>query len=129
MKYRKKPVIVEAIQWTGTNPNEIIEFCNKEREVAGFTRVGGRLVISTLEGRMNASIGDYIIRGVEGEFYPCKPDIFDETYESMEHPCSTCFYYDTDDEECGFFGKLLASDLNPDDNCEWWLRKDDPDEI
>lgn len=77
--YRKKPVVVEAVQWTGENHAEMCEFIDPEAfEI--IPRVG--LVIHTLEGDHHASPGDYIIKGVNGEFYPCKPDIFAETYES-----------------------------------------------
>jgi hypothetical protein len=77
-KYRKKPVAVEAVQWDGSNKVEIQQFMNQyldERE--------GRneLIIPTLEGQHIASLGDFIIKGVHGEFYPCKPDIFAKTYE------------------------------------------------
>ena len=78
-KYRKKPVIIEAIQWNGKNLSEIDNF------VGGSLKTEGSiLVIHTLEGNMEASINDYIIKGVNGEFYPCKPDIFDKTYESAQ---------------------------------------------
>ena len=77
--YRKKPVVVEAVQWTGENRAEMCEFIDPEVfEI--IPRVG--LVIHTLEGDHHASLGDYIIKGVNGEFYPCKPDIFAKTYES-----------------------------------------------
>ena len=77
--YRKKPVTVEAVQWTGENLAEMCEFIDSEVfEI--IPRVG--LVIHTLEGDHHASPGDYIIKGVNGEFYPCKPDIFAKTYES-----------------------------------------------
>ena len=77
--YRKKPVVVEAVQWTGENHGEMCEFIVPEVfEI--IPRVG--LVIHTLEGDHHASPGDYIIKGVNGEFYPCKPDIFAKTYES-----------------------------------------------
>ena len=77
--YRKKPVVVEAVQWTGENHAEMCEFIDPEVfEI--IPRVG--LVIHTLEGDHHASPGDYIIKGVNGEFYPCKPDIFAKTYES-----------------------------------------------
>lgn len=77
--YRKKPVVVEAVQWTGENHAEMCEFIDPEVfEI--IPRVG--LVIHTLEGDHRASPGDYIIKGVNGEFYPCKPDIFAKTYES-----------------------------------------------
>lgn len=79
-KYRKKPVVVEAVQWTGENEKEIFDFINwRNAEMQGKT-----LVIHTLEGNHNASAGDYIIKGVKGEFYPCKPDIFEATYEPVE---------------------------------------------
>lgn len=77
--YRKKPVVVEAVQWTGENHAEMCEFIDPEVfEI--IPRVG--LVIHTLEGDHHASPGDYIIKGINGEFYPCKPDIFAKTYES-----------------------------------------------
>lgn len=77
-KYRKKPVAIEAIQWNGKNLSEIDNFMGGTVENKGTT-----LVIHTLEGDMEASIGDYIIKGVNGEFYPCKPDIFAKTYEEV----------------------------------------------
>ena len=81
-KYIKKPVIIEAVQWTGDNreemeafiPNALIVKKNKD----------GELGIGTLEGVMTASKGDFIIKGVHGEYYPCKPDIFEETYEEVK---------------------------------------------
>lgn len=77
--YRKKSVVVEAVQWTGENHAEMCEFIDPEAfEI--IPRIG--LVIHTLEGDHHASPGDYIIKGVNGEFYPCKPDIFAKTYES-----------------------------------------------
>jgi hypothetical protein len=85
-KYRKKPVVIEAIQWDGTNYQEVCDFV-RERLVFEYTssppseRV---LVIETLEGTMRAQAGDFIIRGVNGEYYPCKPDIFEKTYEPVE---------------------------------------------
>ena len=88
MKARKKPVEIECVQWTGNNDKEILDFCG--REYAYFTRyVNGNLdgeeiwnlYIKTLEGEHKALIGDYIIKGVHGEFYPCKEDIFHETYD------------------------------------------------
>lgn len=78
-KYRKKPVIISAMQWKGNNRSEIIDFVGNS---AVFDRTG--LYIITLEGEMFASIGDYIIRDVDGEFYPCKSDIFRKTYELVE---------------------------------------------
>ena len=77
-KYRKKPVIIEAIQWNGKNLSEIDNFMG--RIVENKETI---LVIHTLEGDMEASIGDYIIKGLNGEFYPCKPNIFAKTYEEV----------------------------------------------
>ena len=76
--YRKKPVVVEAVQWTGENHAEMCEFI--DQEVFEIKPKEG-LIIHTLEGNHHASPGDYIIKGVNGEFYPCKPDIFAKTYE------------------------------------------------
>ena len=79
-KRKKKPVIIEAIQWTGNNYDEVKAFIGNNANQAGYNN----LHIFTLEGVMTASAGDYIIKGVKGEFYPCKPDIFNETYEPAE---------------------------------------------
>lgn len=73
--YRKRPVVIEAIEYVITNRNEILAWC-PDADV-----VTGHLVILTLEGAMTVSPGDYVIKGVQGEFYPCKPDIFAATYE------------------------------------------------
>lgn len=87
-QYRKKPVIIEAVQFTGLNPTEIKDFAGENCEVKIYdnevTPPVARIVIHTLEGDMEVSKGDYIIKGVKGEFYPCKPDIFEQTYESVE---------------------------------------------
>lgn len=77
--YRKKPVVIEAVQWDGQNRAEIEAFAGESLDEAWS--VGGYCFINTLEGRMAAGPGDWIIRGVAGELYPCKPDIFDQTYE------------------------------------------------
>jgi hypothetical protein len=81
MKYRKKPVEIEAIQLTRDNWEEIVAFTEGE----AYSFHNGTCVIPTLEGNMFASEGDYIIKGVQGEFYPCKPDIFAQTYERVEN--------------------------------------------
>ena len=95
MKYRKKPVVVEAIQWNGTNDREMFDFLTNYEKTNDFIstsgenfyidheKVKGGLIIKTLEGEHIATIVDYIIKGVEGEFYPCKPDIFEKTYEMV----------------------------------------------
>jgi len=86
-KYRKKPVIIEAVKWEGRKP-PVTSFMEKlisddpEETKFGFTD-DDCILIKTLEGTMKAELGDYIIKGVEGEFYPCKPDIFNKTYEKV----------------------------------------------
>lgn len=85
-KFRKKPLVIEAVRWLGSNPNEVNAFVESHDPSALASvawSANGDLMIITLEGTLHASIGDYIIRGVQGEFYPCKPDIFAETYEEV----------------------------------------------
>ena len=92
MKYRKKPVVIEAIQWNGDNLNEIKEFVGESLDYSIIDtawKVGKGapyvlMKIHTLEGDHECTKGDYIIKGVQGEFYPCKPDIFEQTYEVAE---------------------------------------------
>ena len=91
-KYRKKPVIIDAIQWTGCNRLEIADFAkgfakfDEIRQGNAGNKISVRydLSIQTLEGTMQASLGDYIIKGVNGEYYACKPDVFVKTYEEVE---------------------------------------------
>ena len=91
MRYRKKPVEVDAIKWTGYNISEVKDFVGESllyEIYDGAWQVGKAPVmvdmkIKTLEGNMSVSIGDYIIKGIQGEFYPCKPDIFEQTYEPV----------------------------------------------
>jgi hypothetical protein len=78
--YRKKPVVIEAVQWDG-NLETLNVFPKEDTEPVKLRN--GDLYIQTLEGEMKASIGDFIIKGVQGEFYPCKPDIFEKTYEKV----------------------------------------------
>ena len=84
-RFRKKPVEIEAVRWTGRNYDDAEAFIEGE---FGYEELpdesGARVVIPTLEGHMRADPGDWIIRGVKGEFYPCKPDIFAATYEEVE---------------------------------------------
>ena len=92
MKYKKKPVIIEAIQWNGSNLEDIQKFVGKPlnwfiNDTAWQFGMGIPVVemsIETLEGEMIVSQNDFVIKGVNGEFYPCKPDIFDKTYELVE---------------------------------------------
>lgn len=81
--YRKKPVVIEALQWTGFNLNEVMGFCPAIQVGKGLMDKFPELYIHTLEGEMHVSLNDFIIKGVRGEFYACKPDIFWETYDSF----------------------------------------------
>ena len=92
MKYRKLPVEIEAVQWNGINLEEIklfvgeslkYEICDTAWQV-GKGKPHVDMKIHTLEGDHDCTTGDYIIKGVAGEFYPCKPDIFEKTYEIVE---------------------------------------------
>ena len=85
MKYKKKPVVVEAIQWDGDNEPELRGWCQFSPSLTFSGPPDERVLdVVTLEGCMRASVNDYIIRGVNGEYYPCKPDIFEKTYEVAE---------------------------------------------
>lgn len=94
MKYRKKPVIVDCIQWTGENIDEVKGFVGNSLHVYMIDvsapnghetkTIMASISIMKLEGEHSCRIGDYIIKGVNGEFYPCKPDIFEQTYEKAE---------------------------------------------
>lgn len=79
-KYRKKPVVIEAFELTTENFNTVLEWCGGEAFTPDRLK-DVAIDIKTLEGVMRANLGDYIIKGVQGEFYPCKPDIFKATYE------------------------------------------------
>lgn len=81
-KYVKKPVIIEALLWTGKNLNEMIHFIGKHLDFKYEYDVR-RLYIKTLKGELHVSVGDYIIKDANGAFYPCKPDIFKQTYEEI----------------------------------------------
>lgn len=83
-KYRKKPVVIEAMQFTGgaASADEIRSFAGNSFVCWHFNH--DSIAINTLEGTMHTSVGDWVIKGVKGEFYPCKPDIFAATYEAVE---------------------------------------------
>lgn len=91
MKFRKKPVVIEAVLWTGKNLKEVSNFLPvngkwwmKDGSLLNVKEQFQPIIIETLEGEMQVSIGDWIIKGIKGEFYPCKPDIFKETYEFVQ---------------------------------------------
>ncbi len=92
-KYRKKPVVIEAFQMTSKarwDNRDWPEWLNKawnldhEEDGAVYPRLGDELSIYTLEGVMTVTMGDWIIQGISGELYPCKPEIFEETYEAVD---------------------------------------------
>lgn len=80
MKFRKKPVVIDAMPYGILGLPELKEFLGYDKLVIDKNN---RLIIHTLEGDMYAEIGDWIIRGVKGEYYPCKPGIFKQTYEQV----------------------------------------------
>ena len=83
MKYRKKPIVIEAMQFTEDSKDRVFNFvmCNAS---ADFQDEKPVLRIQTLEGVMTANLGDWVIKGIGGEFYPCKPDIFAATYDEVD---------------------------------------------
>jgi hypothetical protein len=93
-KYRKKPVVIEAMQFTGSNQVEAAAWmgCSFPERTSEYAV----LEINTLEGTMRVSPGDWIIKGVKGEFYPCKPDIFEATYEAV--PAGGVHHHDSVDD-------------------------------
>jgi hypothetical protein len=83
--YQKKPVVIQAIRFDGSNGDKIAKWAKRfdvDVRVRSAQKHNAELKIPTLEGLMTGEIGDYIIKGIKGEFYPCKPGIFDLTYES-----------------------------------------------
>ena len=87
VKYRKKPVVIEALQFLD-EPQRLTELSSfiddQPLRVSYKDPENPKLILQTLEGEIQASVNDYIIKGVDGEFYPCKPDIFEKTYEIIE---------------------------------------------
>lgn len=87
MKFRKRPVVIEAVQFTIPGGLEAAYWCGgelrRQEKPSDHTDVAYWIDIPTLEGIMRADEGDWIIKGVKGEFYPCKPDIFEATYEAV----------------------------------------------
>lgn len=108
MKYIKKSVEIEAIQFLDTPERvcEIAEFMGGDLRVNYEDKDNPYIPIETPEGTMKASVGDYIIKGVKGEFYPCKPDIFEQTYDSVGTPLDRM--YREIDELVDRFAKLDA---------------------
>ncbi len=89
-KFRKKPIVIETMVFETNNEVEspnmdaIVNWMNQGKDKMQAWHNGTNIFISTLEGEMRADVGDYIIRGIKGEFYPCKPDIFNNSYDPYE---------------------------------------------
>jgi predicted KAP-like P-loop ATPase len=81
MFYRKKPIVIEAVQFNGSNHHQLADWSG---EAVRLTESLDKLEIVTLEGTMTASLGDYIVKGIKGEFYPCKPDIFEANHDKAD---------------------------------------------
>ena len=113
MKYRKKPVVIDAVElkFSTDSQDEIIQWSNNTIQKG----LDGGLRIPTLEGIMVANTGDYIIRGVKGEYYPCKPDIFEMTYELA----STLPQTEISDEE---IEKAVNENINYGGGSEGWIK-------
>lgn len=82
--YRKLPIEIQAVQFTGRNYDEVCDFIGDGNLGKGTSLDNNLIVISTLEGEMNVSVDDYVIKGIRDEFYPCKPGIFLATYEEVK---------------------------------------------
>jgi len=92
-KYRKKPMVIEALQWTGDVTYDMLNFgCSGPQPLFGadfqVDTASKQVEILTLNGVVKVDVGDWVIRGVHGEFYPCRPDIFSETYEPVNEEVS-----------------------------------------
>jgi len=81
-EYRKKPVVIEAVQLEQNNAIEVARWCSGEAKF--MSPAMPSVFIRTLEGTMRADVGDFIIKGVHGEFYPCKPEVFFATYDEVD---------------------------------------------
>lgn len=121
--FRKKPVAIEAVRWMTDNFDEVVEFCP---EIVSDNN-GSDLIIKTLEGNMRCSPFDWIIKGVNGEFYPCKSDIFEKTYEEGDvQPVQTAGLSPKALEIVGKYG-LDCPDCN--NEGFYWQGQDDPEMI
>ncbi len=109
MKFKKKPVTIDAIQWNGKNTEEVLKFLGESLTIN--INADDDFKINTLEGTMTASVGDFIIKGVKGEFYPCKPDIFEQTYDAAQE-CEKilCVYVDKNTQKYDHYEVYPLSD-------------------
>ena len=106
-KFVKKPVVIEAIQYNGENIEAIEDFVGKKLSTVMSSDVDVKLIIPTLEGYMKALKGDYIIKGIKGELYPCKPDIFKEIYSLVTEKSTV------EKNELTFGEKAVGLPFNP----------------
>jgi len=128
MKVRKKPIVVEAIQWTGNNFDEVKELdgCRYNDEHRKIFFMNNNLNIRTLEGDMIAVLGDWIIKGIKGELYPCKEDIFNETYDVVEEETeelkSRCVSYQENEKR--YFKVFLEQEIEIGELKKHWRKND-----
>lgn len=119
MKYKKKPITIDAWQFNGNfqdAPKWVIDaFDNHEIDVV--EEDGPHILIKTLEGAMRGKVGDYVIKGVRGELYPCKGDIFEETYETVGQEAIYKDWYVFDKE----WNKVYIGDIVRDENYMGWI--------
>lgn len=105
-KYRKKPLVIEAMRVTRSSAEQVVLWITHSGEIASevFHVVNNRTVgvdIETPEGLVSASLGDYVVRGIRGEFYPVKPDIFEATYDPVEPENENAHDQDLKCQTCG----------------------------
>jgi len=91
-QYVKKPVVIEAVQWNGSNKQELIDFCGESISFEFLDTIQAELpIIKTLEGNMDVKLDSFVIKGVKGEFYPCQVDVFELTYDELVKTASSDF--------------------------------------
>lgn len=128
--YRKKPVVIAAWQLTRENMDEVAAWCGGLSYGGGD---GAYIAIQTLEGVMTAGVGDFVVRGVKGEFYPCKPDIFVETNEAADPPGKQTVGIRTVRDKNGLDSRewlvrqmrRLQQELEADSRSAFWMRPRD----
>lgn len=116
MKYKHKPTIVEAMQWTGNNLDELRAFVPEEFR---HNKIHQPMGIVTLEGVMTISEGDFVVKGLCGEFYPVKPDIFNSSYEKVE---SLQERQHVESQYC-WCGPTLIQAIDDEHDCEVWSHR------
>lgn len=135
MKYRKKPVVIEAMQFDGTIESAVEIRKWSHHQVSVDSNEPLKLLIPTLEGNMTASPGDYIICGVQKEFYACKPDIFEMTYEIVNDQHTTQEYLKVTRQENHYpivmrskeYEKLFVIQSHPE--VKYWIKDKEVTEL